>query len=258
MAQVDVAGLIATAFDHYDSRAGDPQLHTHVVIATKAKTVGTAGGAPLMADPSMTPWSRCPSTTTPREWGDGLIVMDNLLARADELPRPGDRTPYYHTRVAPPAAEQPPTAEQRRYALRREWIGLVDRLLWRVPSREGRPGLPRCSCRRDVGLNDVTVQRGGPAGMWPLQTGELDDDEVFCTMVEVVHDLIARPRARSSPDFWNVHRALSHVQPTRWPGGVPVRDPPGCSAATAWTCGSRTAEERSDDSFTSPETAATS
>lgn len=36
--QVAVDGLIATAFDHYDSRSGDPQLHTHVVIANKART----------------------------------------------------------------------------------------------------------------------------------------------------------------------------------------------------------------------------
>lgn len=39
VAQVDVDGLIATAFDHYDSRAGDPQFHTHVVISNKVKTV---------------------------------------------------------------------------------------------------------------------------------------------------------------------------------------------------------------------------
>ncbi|WP_313541154.1 MobF family relaxase [Leifsonia aquatica] len=39
VAQVDVSGLIATAFDHFDSRAGDPHLHTHVVISNKAKTV---------------------------------------------------------------------------------------------------------------------------------------------------------------------------------------------------------------------------
>ena len=38
VAQVDVTGLIATAFDHFDSRAGDPHLHTHVVISNKAKT----------------------------------------------------------------------------------------------------------------------------------------------------------------------------------------------------------------------------
>jgi len=38
VAQVDVTGLIATAFDHFDSRAGDPHLHTHVVISNKVKT----------------------------------------------------------------------------------------------------------------------------------------------------------------------------------------------------------------------------
>lgn len=35
----EVAGVISTAFDHYDSRAGDPQLHTHVVVSNKVLTV---------------------------------------------------------------------------------------------------------------------------------------------------------------------------------------------------------------------------
>lgn len=35
--QVEVEGLIATAFDHRDSRAGDPDLHTHVVISNKVR-----------------------------------------------------------------------------------------------------------------------------------------------------------------------------------------------------------------------------
>jgi len=39
VARHDVTGLIATAFDHYDSRAGDPQLHTHVVVSNKVRTV---------------------------------------------------------------------------------------------------------------------------------------------------------------------------------------------------------------------------
>lgn len=39
VAQVDVSGLIATAFDHYDSRSSDPQLHTHVVVSNKVRTV---------------------------------------------------------------------------------------------------------------------------------------------------------------------------------------------------------------------------
>jgi conjugative relaxase-like TrwC/TraI family protein len=39
VAQVDVQGVAATAFDHYDSRSNDPQLHTHVVISNKVRTV---------------------------------------------------------------------------------------------------------------------------------------------------------------------------------------------------------------------------
>jgi conjugative relaxase-like TrwC/TraI family protein len=39
VAQVDVAGIAATAYDHWDSRCGDPQLHTHVVISNKVKTL---------------------------------------------------------------------------------------------------------------------------------------------------------------------------------------------------------------------------
>ena len=37
--QSDVTGVVATSFDHYDSRAGDPQLHTHVVIANRVQAV---------------------------------------------------------------------------------------------------------------------------------------------------------------------------------------------------------------------------
>ena len=37
VAQVATRGLIATAYDHYDSRAADPPLHTHVVIAKKVQ-----------------------------------------------------------------------------------------------------------------------------------------------------------------------------------------------------------------------------
>lgn len=35
VAKVATRGLVATAFDHWDSRAGDPQLHTHVVVANR-------------------------------------------------------------------------------------------------------------------------------------------------------------------------------------------------------------------------------
>ena len=37
--QVDVHGLVGTAFTHRDSRAGDPDLHTHVAVANKVQTL---------------------------------------------------------------------------------------------------------------------------------------------------------------------------------------------------------------------------
>ncbi|SJN34811.1 putative TraA-like conjugal transfer protein [Mycetocola reblochoni REB411] len=39
VAQVEVQGVIAAAYDHYDSRASDPQLHTHVVVANRVQAV---------------------------------------------------------------------------------------------------------------------------------------------------------------------------------------------------------------------------
>ncbi len=44
VAQVDIlGGLVATRFRHHDSRAGDPQLHDHVVIANKVRSRGGVG-----------------------------------------------------------------------------------------------------------------------------------------------------------------------------------------------------------------------
>ena len=37
--QVNVTGLVASAFTHRDSRAGDPDLHTHVAVANKVQTL---------------------------------------------------------------------------------------------------------------------------------------------------------------------------------------------------------------------------
>jgi conjugative relaxase-like TrwC/TraI family protein len=38
VAQLSVCGVAAVAYDHFDSRAGDPQLHTHVVVSNKVRT----------------------------------------------------------------------------------------------------------------------------------------------------------------------------------------------------------------------------
>ncbi|GAA1683345.1 hypothetical protein GCM10009830_33210 [Glycomyces endophyticus] len=37
VAQIETNGLIAAAFDHFDSRAGDPDLHTHLAVVNKVQ-----------------------------------------------------------------------------------------------------------------------------------------------------------------------------------------------------------------------------
>ena len=43
VAQVDTTGLIIAAFDHRDSRAGDPNLHTHITVSNKVCAIGPDG-----------------------------------------------------------------------------------------------------------------------------------------------------------------------------------------------------------------------
>ncbi len=42
-AQINTTGLIIAAFDHRDSRAGDPNLHTHITVSNKVCAVGADG-----------------------------------------------------------------------------------------------------------------------------------------------------------------------------------------------------------------------
>ncbi|WP_078358667.1 MobF family relaxase [Mycobacteroides chelonae] len=49
VAQVDTEGLIAAMFTHRDSRAGDPNLHTHVAISNKVRAIGADGVARWLA-----------------------------------------------------------------------------------------------------------------------------------------------------------------------------------------------------------------
>jgi conjugative relaxase-like TrwC/TraI family protein len=37
--QEQIKGVVAAAFDHWDSRAGDPQLHSHIVVANRAQSL---------------------------------------------------------------------------------------------------------------------------------------------------------------------------------------------------------------------------
>lgn len=51
--QVPVQGVVAAAFDHRDSRTGDPDLHTHVVVSNKVQSLPQEGGRWLTLDGRM-------------------------------------------------------------------------------------------------------------------------------------------------------------------------------------------------------------
>lgn len=51
--QVSVVGLVAAAFEHRDSRTGDPDLHTHVVVSNKVQSLPEEGGRWLTLDGRM-------------------------------------------------------------------------------------------------------------------------------------------------------------------------------------------------------------
>ena len=51
--QVPVVGLVAAAFNHRDSRTGDPDLHTHVVVSNKVQSLPEEDGRWLTVDGRM-------------------------------------------------------------------------------------------------------------------------------------------------------------------------------------------------------------
>lgn len=92
VAQVNTTGLIATAFDHRDSRAGDPNLHTHLVISNKVQAIG-ADGVPRWLALDGTPLHH--ATVAASEFYNTRIEalsIAKLHARFAEVPtKPGKR-----------------------------------------------------------------------------------------------------------------------------------------------------------------------
>jgi conjugative relaxase-like TrwC/TraI family protein len=65
--QVGVRGVVAAGFDHYDSRANDPHLHTHVVVANRVQAEGDGK------------WRTLDSRTVPRHRrGVQGLLMDRI------------------------------------------------------------------------------------------------------------------------------------------------------------------------------------
>ena len=117
--QVDVRGLVATAFTHRDSRAGDPDLHTHVAVANKVQTLD---GKWLAIDgrllyKAVVSASETYNTALERHLVDALGVR--FAERPNER-RPqaaGARDRRRRPRPEPPVLQAPASVEDRRKVL---------------------------------------------------------------------------------------------------------------------------------------------
>jgi conjugative relaxase-like TrwC/TraI family protein len=92
IAQVDTTGLIAAAFTHRDSRAGDPNLHTHVAVSNKVQAIGTDGiprwlaldGQPLYK-------AKVSASEFYNTRIEALLIKAAGVQFAESTPRPGKR-----------------------------------------------------------------------------------------------------------------------------------------------------------------------
>jgi hypothetical protein len=123
--------------------------------------------------------------------------LTHLVEAADALPVHSERPPYWSVRIAAAASTQP-VAQDRTQQVQQEWIALVQDLQargymdWIAP--QGCTAEPPASPAAEV-LAAKIEQDLGLADLWPLDPEGWDLD-TFYSLIEVVHDLINRPRHR--------------------------------------------------------------
>jgi hypothetical protein len=80
---VNVRGLVAAAFTHRDSRAGDPDLHTHVAVANKVQTLDGRCLPSMGGSCSKPPWLPRRPTAQP-------VLRETLAATARIMQHPSE------------------------------------------------------------------------------------------------------------------------------------------------------------------------
>ena len=126
--QVNVRGLVAAAFTHRDSRAGDPDLHTHVAVANKVQTLdgrwlSIDGRVLFKANVAA---SETYNTALEQHLRDTLggAVCGTARHRPGEAADPGDRRcrpPTEPTLVHPPCPHRHPPRRARHPIPERSW-----------------------------------------------------------------------------------------------------------------------------------------
>lgn len=151
-------------------------------------------------------------------WGAANTVRDflrALLGAVDDLPTASERPRAYwaqrHGRALPGSAEDKTTSSTSEWAgdplgrLKASWVRVVQDLAGRGYLDHAAPGdcvdAPRSQPSQHLALEDEIEKRLGLGKLWPLDPQRLEDDDTFYSLVEVIGDLVARPRSRHYHDF---------------------------------------------------------
>ncbi|MFV9460301.1 hypothetical protein ACNJ7E_43675 [Rhodococcus sp. NM-2] len=146
---------------------------------------------------SIDPWSRRPTALTPRQ-----KFLKDLMADSDLLhENPPPKRPYWRDRQG--YSSDPANARWSIDMVAREFAVLVheldlacylDRRFGINCEEESRGNQAATVIERELGLTDV----------WPLNPRALaDDPDLFYTLVEFLHDCVARPRKPVFFHGWN-------------------------------------------------------
>jgi|SRR5450631_866626 len=162
-----------------------------------------------------------PPSASPKKVARAIVA--HLVNSAEELPERSERRPYWSVRSTDRAISTPPAAQDWIQQLQREWAQLVDDLQdrgymdWVAPQGcDARPASPPA-----VEVLAAEIERRLRVdGLWPLRYEDWDSD-TFYGLIEVVHDLVARPRHRDQHDFDGCSGHYSNFAPT--PGQVLYR-----------------------------------
>jgi hypothetical protein len=125
--------------------------------------------------------------------------LTHLAASVDKLPERAKRRPYWAARRAAPAASTQPAAPEQTEQLQQDWVRLVEDLQKRGYldsfAPQGCVAEPTPSPAAEVLAAELTRSLQMDI-LWPLHYQDWDND-TFYGLVEVVHDLVARPRHRA-------------------------------------------------------------
>jgi conjugative relaxase-like TrwC/TraI family protein len=184
--RIGTSGLIVAAFDHRSSRAGDPQLHTHLVIPNLVQ--GVDGRWSAMDTAAVYRYSRTASSLNPavlrgeltRTLGVNWTPVTKGVAEIAGIPRPvidgfSQRRRHIVEAMArhgtrdPRAAQaacldtRPAKSHTGQVALRKRWAQTAAAIGFPPRHVSGLTGQPRITAPVDVG--DLAARLFGPEGL---------------------------------------------------------------------------------------------